>query len=108
MVNYRVHKNPLLVPILSQMNWSTFYHPIPLRPILILYIQLRLSYPSSLIASCFPNNILYVFLLSITLAARSKARNVFARSMTGIVGSNPTQAMNVCVRLFCVCVVPRR
>jgi hypothetical protein len=26
-----------------------------------------------------------------------------ARSNTGIVGSNTTQGMNVCVRLFCVC-----
>jgi hypothetical protein len=30
---------------------------------------------------------------------------VFARSNTGIVGSNPTQVMDVCVCLFCVCVV---
>jgi hypothetical protein len=30
---------------------------------------------------------------------------VFAHSNSGIMGSNPTQAMNVCVRLFCVCVV---
>jgi hypothetical protein len=34
------------------------------------------------------------------VAARSKAR-----SNTGIVGSNPNQGMDVCVRLFCVCVV---
>jgi hypothetical protein len=37
------------------------------------------------------------------VAARSKARTVFARSNTGLVGSNPTQSTNVCVRLFCVC-----
>jgi hypothetical protein len=43
--------------------------------------------------------------LPITVTARSKARIVFARSNTGIVGSNPTQNMDVCVRLFCVCVV---
>jgi hypothetical protein len=42
---------------------------------------------------------------SITLAARSKACNVFARSNTGIVGSNLTQGMDVCLRLICVCVV---
>jgi hypothetical protein len=30
-------------------------------------------------------------------------RNAFARSNTGIVGSNPTQSMDVCLRLFCVC-----
>jgi hypothetical protein len=29
----------------------------------------------------------------------------FARSNTGIGGSNPSQGMDVCVRLFCVCVV---
>jgi hypothetical protein len=40
------------------------------------------------------------------VAARSKAWTVFARSNTGVVGSNRTQGMVVCVRLFCVCVVP--
>jgi hypothetical protein len=33
----------------------------------------------------------------ITVAARSKARTVFARSNAGIVGSNPTRGMHVCV-----------
>jgi hypothetical protein len=37
------------------------------------------------------------------VAVRSKAR--FARSNTGIVGSNPNRGMDVCVRLFYVCVV---
>jgi hypothetical protein len=32
-----------------------------------------------------------------TNAARSKAWTVFARSNAGIVGSNPTQGMDVCV-----------
>jgi hypothetical protein len=32
-------------------------------------------------------------------------RTVFARSNTGIVGSNPTRDMDVCKHLFCVCVV---
>jgi hypothetical protein len=41
----------------------------------------------------------------ITLAARSEALTFFARSNAGIVGSNPTQGMDACVRLFCVCVV---
>jgi hypothetical protein len=40
----------------------------------------------------------------VTVAARSKAWNVFTRSDAGIVGSNPTQVMDVCVHLFCVCV----
>jgi hypothetical protein len=39
----------------------------------------------------------------ITVAARSKAWTVFARSYTDIVGSNPTTGTNVC--LFCVHVV---
>jgi hypothetical protein len=38
----------------------------------------------------------------ITVAARSEARNVFARSNTGIVGSNRTQGVDVCLCLFCV------
>jgi hypothetical protein len=41
----------------------------------------------------------------ITGAARSKAWTVFAHSNTGIVGLNPTRGKNVCVHLFCVCVV---
>jgi hypothetical protein len=42
---------------------------------------------------------------SITVAAWSKAWHVFARSKAGIVCSNPTQGMDVCLRLFCVCAV---
>jgi hypothetical protein len=38
-------------------------------------------------------------------ATRSTAWTVFARSNAGIVCSNPTQGMDVCVCLFCVCVV---
>jgi hypothetical protein len=34
----------------------------------------------------------------ITVGARSKVCNVFARSNTGIVGSNPTEGMDVCRR----------
>jgi hypothetical protein len=36
------------------------------------------------------------------VAARSKARTVFARSNTEIVGSNPTGGMDVCVCSVCV------
>jgi hypothetical protein len=38
------------------------------------------------------------------VAALSRALTVFARSNSGIVGSNHTRGMDVCVRLFCVCV----
>jgi hypothetical protein len=47
----------------------------------------------------------YVLMEPIKVAARSKAWTVFARSNVGIVGLNPTQGMDVCVRLFCVRVV---
>jgi hypothetical protein len=40
-----------------------------------------------------------------TVATRSKAWNAIARSNAGIVGSNPTQGMDVCLRLFYVYVV---
>jgi hypothetical protein len=45
--------------------------------------------------------------MPITVAARSEAWIVFARSNAGILGSNPTQGMDVCmcVRLFFVCIV---
>jgi hypothetical protein len=35
----------------------------------------------------------------------SKSSAVFVHSNTGIVGPNPTQGMDVCMRLFCVCAV---
>jgi hypothetical protein len=38
------------------------------------------------------------------LAMRSEAWTVFACLNTGIMVSNPTQGMNVCLLLFCVCV----
>jgi hypothetical protein len=38
-------------------------------------------------------------------AAQSKAWTVFTLSNAGIVGSNPTRCMDVCVRLFYVYVV---
>jgi hypothetical protein len=42
--------------------------------------------------------------LSVTVVAWSKARTVFARSDAGIVGSNPTQGMDVwCEYAFILC-----
>jgi hypothetical protein len=41
----------------------------------------------------------------ITEVARSKDLTFLARSITRVVDSNPTRDMDVCVRLFCVCVV---
>jgi hypothetical protein len=50
----------------------------------------------------------YILQLRVKLpitATRSKALTVFAHLNAGIVGLNPTQDMDVCARLFCVCVV---
>jgi hypothetical protein len=41
----------------------------------------------------------------ITVVEHSKAWSVFARSNAGIVVSKPNKGIDVCVRLFCVCVV---
>jgi hypothetical protein len=43
--------------------------------------------------------------LHITVAEQTKAWTVFARLNAGIMDSNPTQGMDVCVCLFCVYVV---
>jgi hypothetical protein len=43
--------------------------------------------------------------MPITVAAMSNASNAFTRTNTSIVGSNPTQDMDVCLRLFRVCFV---
>jgi hypothetical protein len=50
-------------------------------------------------------NMIVDFWVLITVAARSKAWTVFALSNTEVVGSNSKVDMDVCVRLFCVCVV---
>jgi hypothetical protein len=44
-----------------------------------------------------------MFVVSQSVAAQSKAWTVFTSSEAGIVSSNPTEGMDVCVRLFCVC-----
>jgi hypothetical protein len=66
-VQYRVHKSPQLISILSRINpiHSTPSHPISLWFLLTLYTHLRLGLPSCLLRSGFPTNILYAFLFSI-------------------------------------------
>jgi hypothetical protein len=46
-----------------------------------------------------------MLVLTHLVCGRPKAWTAFANSNAGIVGSNPTRGMNVCVRLFCVCIV---
>jgi hypothetical protein len=57
-------------------------------------------------------HILFLFIItcmySYLFVCRSQwplGRTVFARSDAELVGSNPTQGMDVCVRLFCLCAV---
>jgi hypothetical protein len=50
----------------------------------------------------------YMLYSPISVVAQSKAENVFACSNTWLVGSNPTQGMDVSLHLFCVSVFLRR
>jgi hypothetical protein len=43
--------------------------------------------------------------LLVTVTARSRTWTLFDSSNTGILGSNPIQGLNICVRLFWVCAV---
>jgi hypothetical protein len=68
-VQYRIHKSPPLVPILSRMNPI---HSIPsyLSKIHFNIVHSRLGLPSRLFPSGFPTNILYTFLFSPIHATR--------------------------------------
>jgi hypothetical protein len=49
---------------------------------------------------------IYIYIyMPITVAARSKAWTVFGRSNAGIMGSNPIQDMDACVRVYSVFVL---
>jgi hypothetical protein len=43
--------------------------------------------------------------MAVKVAARSKAWTIFVRSNAGIVGSNPTEGMDVCVCVYSVFVL---
>jgi hypothetical protein len=63
-VHHRIHKNPLPVHILSQINPVRSPHPTSRRSILILSSHLRLDLLSGLFPSGFPTKALYAPLLS--------------------------------------------
>ena len=64
-VHYHIHKSPLLVPFLSQLNSvHTSPYPTSWRSISILSSHLCLGLPSGLLPSGFPTKTLYMLLLS--------------------------------------------
>jgi hypothetical protein len=88
-------------------DFTRFHLPWTLKVIteFRLFLCLYVGTPES--ASTFGGD-LFIFnstLGLITVAARSKTRTVFVCSNTGIMDSNPTWAMDVCVRLCWVCAV---
>ena len=62
-VDYRIHKSPPPVPILSQINPVHAPHHTFWRSILLLSSQIRLVLPSSLFPSGLPTKTLYASLL---------------------------------------------
>jgi hypothetical protein len=74
------------------------------QPVICFTRKSKHAYPSNF--NPYRADYLGVLLIvPVTVVERCKSSIVFARSNTGIVGSNPTQGMDVCVRLFCVCAV---
>jgi hypothetical protein len=74
----------------------------PKVPVLITYLKMQLL----LLFHGWNFHTVFIINEPITMAARSKAWTVFTLSNAGIVGSNLTQGIDVCicVRLYCVCV----
>jgi hypothetical protein len=71
-VYYLIHKNPPLVPTLSQMNPINTTQTYISRPILLLSCHLILGLPNGLFPSGFPSKILYVFVSSYVCNMRIK------------------------------------
>jgi hypothetical protein len=100
-------------------SWSWYLGPRPHRLFVYDSLSIRTGFPfgfedkkvdvTAIRVTCPTHLILLHFITVIiswliTVAARSKAWTVFARSEAGIVGSNPTQGMDVlCVYAFIPC-----
>jgi hypothetical protein len=65
---------------------------------LCCHCQLHFSYSRRIVSP-------YRKIMPVAVTVRSKAWTVFAHSNTGIMGSNPTQDVDVFLRLFCVYVL---
>jgi hypothetical protein len=75
-------------------------------PVMAEHAQLIQKTPDSMplyLGEKFQNEI--ILAVARKIKAGHSGRAVFARLNTGIVGSNPARGMDVCLRLFCVCVV---
>jgi hypothetical protein len=96
----------LLLPTVDSVLWITSWDGRTHR-MLILWTHVICRIIMTIIEESISGfRWICMFSAPITVATRSEAWTVFARSNTGIVGSNPTQGVDVCiVRLFCVCVV---
>jgi hypothetical protein len=83
---------------------STFEYESPVGKIQSLVVYPYVSFQTN--KETKKKQILWFKNGRLTVAEQSKACTVFVRSEAWIVGSNPTQDMDVwCMRLFCVCVV---
>jgi hypothetical protein len=56
-------------------------------------------------SQCSDGQTLFLYGIYFLADHSGRALTVFARSNAGILGSNPIRGMDVCARLFCVCVV---
>jgi hypothetical protein len=94
---YQTHFNTFRISLFLSATFDGFW---------VFYFScLNYLSVSPLQRSCFPTVWRHK---PVTVAERSKGSTVFARSEAGIVGSNPTQGMDVwclCMCLFCACVV---
>jgi hypothetical protein len=95
----KLHFN-IMPPLLLGLKLSLSFRSLS-QHLICISTLMRVACPVNLI----PSLTILIAFWPITMAARSKAWTVFVRSNTTIVGSNPTQGMDICVRLCCVCVV---